>query len=65
MKQPILMKDGTAAEDEDFSFNYETMEDGSEKRHLDFVMDFTEYFPYYQNQELQMCIHLLLQGAQV
>jgi len=49
MKQPIIMRDGSPAEDEDISFLYE--EDGKGNtihRHLDYVMDFSQHFPYWE-----------------
>lgn len=44
MKQPIIMRDGSPAEDEDMSFWY----DEKDERTLDKVMDFSETFPYWQ-----------------
>ena len=48
MREPILMPNGTPAEDEDMSFNYEAMPDGTERRIIDYVMNFTEHFPYWE-----------------
>jgi hypothetical protein len=44
VKKEILMKDGTPAEDEDMSFWW----DENDKRILDTVMDFTKYYPYWE-----------------
>lgn len=42
---PVIMGDGSPAQDEDMSFLYD--EKGL-KRSLDYVMDFTEHFPYWK-----------------